>query len=340
MQWSFKIGSIFGIPIRVHFTFLILFLLPGRGGAVLTASIFACVILHELGHSLVARRYGIPVDSITLLPIGGVASMKGLPRSARSEFMMAIAGPAVSVGLAGLLALAATELYGPPVWHLLRYGSGNLPLLAELAVINLFLACFNLIPAFPMDGGRVFRAALWSRIGFFKATTIASALGKILAVICILVAFKFDFWLVLIALFIYSGADAEGKAAEWVKAISTLTVSKAMRTDFKTIRPENTIEQVAQLGSQCDQDFFPVLEQNQPVGLLTGDSIARALQDQKSDRPASDFMTKELIYCRPVDMLASIVQAIDKRNLPGILVMDEDNLVGLISSKNLTIRND
>ncbi len=337
MQWSFKIGSIFGIPIRVHFTFLILFLLPGQGGPVLTALIFACVILHELGHSLVARRYGIPVDSITLLPIGGVASMKGLARSARAEFMMAAAGPAVSVVLAGLLALAATQLYGPNVWNFLWYGAGPMPRIAELALINLFLACFNLIPAFPMDGGRVLRALLWSKIGFFKATSVAAKIGKVLAVICILVAFKYDFWLILIALFVYSGADAEAKTAEWIRDLSNLPVAKAMRTDFKTLHPENTIEQAALVGAHSDQDIFPVLDQNQPVGILTAGSIAQALRDRNFNRPVSDFMARELIYCKPLDMLASTVQIMDKRNLPGILVIDNDNIVGLISARNIRI---
>ncbi len=337
MQWSFKIGSIFGIPIKVHVTFLIFLIFiagrsSGAAGLIAIGLIFGCVILHELGHSLAARKFGIPVDSITLWPIGGVASMRALPRSPWAEFVMAIAGPLVSVALGCLFALLAAKMYGPGIWHALLAGHHGVPLLGELASINVFLAAFNLIPAFPMDGGRVLRSILWSRKGFFRATSLAATIGKVLAVLFFVGAlFSSKTTLILIAVFIYFGADSEGQMAAWMQALSQVPVAQAMQTNLASVRPDQTIEDAALLMSRTDQTNFPVMTVTEPAGVLTQPALFRAIRDGKFDRPIADFMTKELIYCRPDDNLATVMHVMDKRNLPCVLVVDADAIVGMVT---------
>ncbi|MFA5863856.1 MAG: site-2 protease family protein [Phycisphaerae bacterium] len=342
MRWSFKIATVFGIPIRIHVTFLVLLFWigtkpAGLAGMTLILSIFFCVILHELGHSLVARKYGIVVDSITLLPIGGVASMKSLPQSARAELLMAMAGPGVSVAVGIILMLTARYLYGPWIWQAFIPDNYDLPLLAELAVINFFLAAFNLIPAFPMDGGRVLRAILWSRKGFMRATVIAAKIGQILAVGCFLLAMMYsNTMLVLIAIFIYFGAEAEGKAAVWVDKFSVLTVGQTMQTNLKTIQPDATVKETALLMANTGQDNFPVVDNtHQPAGVLTRQELLLAIREEKFDHPVRDFMTKQLICCRSFDNLATVLHLMDRQNLSCVLVIDEDHIVGLITPEML-----
>jgi len=196
MRWSVKIATIFGIPIKVHVTFLVLLAViaaipVGRGeglaglmGVTIVLLVFACVLLHELGHSLVAQWYGVKVDSITLLPIGGIAAMRTLPRSPGPEFVIALAGPVVSVTLAAAFGAIGYLRYGPEMFVMIsgQAAYARLDIITNLALINTALAAFNLLPAFPMDGGRMLRAVLWSRLGFARATRTASNIGQGLAI--------------------------------------------------------------------------------------------------------------------------------------------------------------
>jgi len=345
MRWSFKIGSIFGIPVRVHATFLLLLLFVGFSpsdpndpwsaglrGLVLVGLVFVCVFLHELGHSLAARSYGIGVESITLLPIGGLAALKGLPDSPRAELITAIAGPAVSVGLGVLFALGVWIFLGPDAWRTILHNPDRLPLLAELAMINFFLVAFNLLPAFPMDGGRILRAALWSRKGFVRATRIAVTVGQGLAGICFVLALiHFRPWLILIALFIYFGAEAEGRLAAWKEAFQNQPVRQIMQSVFETIPVEQTVEETARFMARTGQEHFFVREGDQVAGILTGPALLRAIRDRQSDHPVKDFMTRELICCRPTDNVASVWEVMERRNLACIVVIEEDRIVGLVT---------
>ena len=330
MSWSFKIGTIFGIPIRIHLTFLLLLgyiaLKPEEGlsGAGFVGLIFICVVLHELGHSLVGRKFGADVASITLLPIGGVASMRNLPKSAKAEMFTAIAGPAVSVAL-GVIFL-----------FLYKNMSKDFSLLLDLGGVNLFLAAFNLIPAFPMDGGRVLRAALWSRKGYSRATMIASKIGQVLAVACFILALTTsNFMLGLIALFIFFGADTEKKAAVWNDAVESIPAWKAMQTNLKTLGSHQTIRDAFFLMKQSGQENFPVVGENGLLGILTRIDLLRAIRDNRLDLPAADFMTKELVYCKHTDNLADIIHLMDHKNLPCVIVMDQESIVGLITPEML-----
>jgi len=212
MRFSLQLGTLFGIPVYLHWTFLLLLgfvaLSTGTSGVVLVLAIFACVVLHEFGHALAARRYGIGTRDVTLLPIGGVARLERMPDDPRQELVVALAGPAVNVAIAGLLGgwlvLAGT---GPGVGLGLTGGS----FAARLLSINLALVVFNLLPAFPMDGGRVLRALLAQRMGYVEATDLAAAIGRGMAVLFGIAGLLWNPMLILIALFVWTGAGQEAQ---------------------------------------------------------------------------------------------------------------------------------
>jgi len=338
MQWSINLTKISGIPIRLHATFLLLLAIAGMGGSgargmMMLVLVFCCVLLHELGHSFIARRYGVEVESITLLPIGGVAAMKSLPKTPRAELFIALAGPAVSVLLGVLFTGLSVQFYGEGILRTIIYNHYNAPLMGELAAINFILAGFNLIPAFPMDGGRILRAILWSRKNFFRATQIASQSGQGLAVGFFLASLitGFNFWLTLIAVFIYFGAEAEGKAAEWRETISDATVADAMQRPIRILQPDEPVSTAVDIMLATGQEYFPVMENKKTIGIVSKTAILQAIRSGGSWRKAEEIMTTELIYCSPFDTLAGLADTMERRNLSFVPVMYEDKIVGLVT---------
>lgn len=247
MKWSLKLGKLLGIDVYVHFTFLLLLAFLGfvswratqnveaaLRGVAFTVALFGCVVLHELGHALMARRYGIPTRDITLLPIGGIARLERMPERPIQELWVALAGPAVNVVIAALLLiwLAATGGFAP-VEELGLTGGSFWP---RLMWLNLFLVAFNLLPAFPMDGGRVLRALLAMRLGRRRATAIAANVGQGMAILFGIVGFFHNPFLIFIAIFVYLGAQAEAGMVEMQSALAGLRVRDAMMTRFRTSR--------------------------------------------------------------------------------------------------------
>jgi Zn-dependent protease len=241
MKWSLNAGRIFGIKFRIHVTFFLLLLYvffsdikEGFGQAGLSVlfvcAIFACVVIHELSHSLVARRFGREPKSITLLPIGGVAEIDLMPTRPSQEIMISIVGPATNIVIAILLALVG----GSSIVAVLNKSAN--PTASQLFIVNLIvanivLAVFNLIPALPMDGGRIFRSILALKFGFLRATLWAVAIGKVIALLFIAFGFFYNPWLVLIGLFIFSGANSEKRQAIYLTML-------AQRPPDLTIPPE------------------------------------------------------------------------------------------------------
>ena len=254
MKWSLKLGKLFGIDVYMHFTFVLLLVFLGffywdatqdvgaslRGVAFVLA-LFGCVVLHELGHALMARRYGIRTRNITLLPIGGVARLERIPEKPRQELWVALAGPAVNVVIAVLLllGLVATRGFGPVAAWSLTGGSGW----ERLILLNLILAGFNLLPAFPMDGGRVLRALMSLRLGRRRATAIAANVGQGMAIAFGVVGFFYNPFLIFIGIFVYLGAQAEAAHVEQQSALSGLRVRDAMMTRFRTLAVDDTLAQ-------------------------------------------------------------------------------------------------
>jgi Zn-dependent protease len=295
MIWSLRLFRIAGTDVKVHATFLLLlgfFWLQGGGAAALMLlGIFGCVLLHEFGHIAMARRFGVRTPDVILLPIGGIARLERMPEEPRQELLIAIAGPLVTLAIAALLYawLAAT---GEPPTLVSGLDALGGSYVEELYRINVLLLLFNLIPAFPMDGGRVLRALLASRLGLARATRIAASVGQMLA-------FAMGFYaisqsailLVLIAFFIFLGAGGEAAAVATRIAGQGLVVRDMMVTDFRTLPIYATLADAASLLVSGDQREFPVVDNLGTVeGLLTRDDLIRGLSAHGAGGLARDAM--------------------------------------------------
>src|SRR5262245_7919289 len=294
MKWSWKIFTAFGIGVYIHATFWLLILwvvlvsgelYRGLFATLLVLAVFACVVLHEFGHALTARRFGIRTRDITILPIGGLARLERIPTDPRQELLIALAGPPVNLVIAGVvyvLGLAAG-------WDGPEYGIGvfapqlGTDFVGQLIGINLFIAFFNMIPAFPMDGGRVLRALLAIRLDYLKATRIAVTVGQLLAFgMGLLGLVSHNLPLMLIAFFVYLGAAQEGAMAQYRHSFQGLPTSIAMITDFKTLQEDDRLEKAVEYllhGSQVD---FPVVRDHQVIGLLTRSLLIDSLRKQSA----------------------------------------------------------
>ena len=277
------IGRLAGIEVRVHPTFALLLLLvalgsgqPGEPGLADALAwlglVFACVLIHELAHCVVARRYGIGVTSIVLLPIGGVSQLEDMPEDARIEFQVAVAGPLTSLGL-GLVAAALASALGLRVWPLTLYAGAWI---SRLVWLNLILGAFNLLPAFPMDGGRVLRALLERRYDRGTATRLAARTGMALAAVMAAVGLLFNLWLILIAVFIYMGAKAEESAVLVHERFRGHTVGEVMLLDPVTFGPETTAYEAAGLMRHSAQDDFPVVGPDGYIGMVSRRAVGSA----------------------------------------------------------------
>jgi stage IV sporulation protein FB len=349
MSWSFRIARIMGTDVKVHVTFLLLLAVralqmytsQGQAAAVsetvLMVAVFACVLLHEFGHILMARHYGIRTPDVILLPIGGLARLERLPDQPRQEFWIALAGPAVTLVIA--LALFAGLGFSGPLSFAEEGELGLRPFLMQLAVINGFLLAFNLIPAYPMDGGRVLRAVLASRLGMVKATRIAARIGQALAVaggIWALVAQQPI--LALITLFIFFAAGQESAMVETRAAGRGIIVDQMMITRFVTIPVHSTLRQAVDLLLEGEQSEFPVVDNNGAVeGLLTRDLLVRALNAHGPDLPVSQAMARNVPAIPLGVKFEEALGRLRASGLPALPVVDTaGRLMGLLTLDNIT----
>ncbi len=348
MKWSFKIGRWFGIDVFLHFTFLLLLVFLGfvywrstdnagaavRGVAFMVA-LFACVLLHEFGHALTARRYGIKTRDITLLPIGGVARLERMPDDPWQELLVAIAGPAVNVAIAGGLYVGLLLSGAAPEPGNLGLGGGAL--VQRLLAVNLFLVLFNLLPAFPMDGGRVLRALLATRLGRRRATAIAATVGQGMAILFGLWGFmNGNPFLVFIAIFVYLGAQGEAGAVEVQSALEGLTVQDAMMTRFRTLASTDPLERAVQELLAGSQQDFPVVEDGRPIGVLRRNDLVKALADNRRDATVADVMCRE---CGSVDAwqsLRPVVETMQGQQCSSLPVLRQGEIVGLLTLENIS----
>ncbi len=279
MKWSWKIGSFAGIGVYIHATFLVLLgwialshwaqyrsLLATLLGVSFTLAVFVCVVLHEYGHALAARRFGIGTKDITLLPIGGLARLERLPDKPNQELWVALAGPAVNVAIAAILgAYLFTTGHFQPVDQI---GLTRGTFLERLLFANLFLVGFNLIPAFPMDGGRVLRALLAKRMEYTQATRIAAGIGQGLALVFGFAGLFTNPFLAFIAFFVWIGAAQEALNAEAKSVLETASVREAMITDFESLAPGDELTRAVKLILDGSQQDFPVVEKGRVTGML------------------------------------------------------------------------
>src|SRR3954447_11389995 len=347
MRWSYTIGRIAGTAIKVHVIFLLIvgwWALMGysEGGpeAALTSALallalFACVLFHEFGHILMARRFGVRTPDVILLPIGGVARLERIPDEPRQELLIALAGPAVTLAIAALLSLLV-RVQGNQA-ALLTFNE-NQPFLPWLASANIWLLLFNLIPAFPMDGGRVLRALLASRLGLLRGTRIAASLGQSLAVVGGLYGVtKQEPILILVAFFVFIGANAEAAAVETRLAGQGLQVRQMMVTDFRTIPVHATLNDAVSLLLSGEQREFPVLDNlGRTEGLLTRDNLIRGLSQRGPQSTVAEAMSAGVPSVSPTLGFQEALERLRSSRLPALPVIDGGALVGLLTMDNIT----
>jgi Zn-dependent protease/predicted transcriptional regulator len=348
MKWSWNIGRLAGIRILIHWTFLLLiswivFIEVGRGsdtqtilitvGFVLT--IFACVVLHELGHALTAKKYGINTKKITLLPIGGVASLEKMPEDPKQELMIAAAGPLVNVAIAFLLYffIPFDEITPPDGENIGALASEYF--LFSLFTVNVVLVLFNIIPAFPMDGGRMLRALLAMKMDRVRATNIASKIGQFFALAFIFIGIFYNVFLVFIGLFVFYAAYAENMHVQHFDLIREYKVKDAMITNFMTLRPSDTVRiAVEKLLAGSDQDFV-VEEDGKILGIVSTTNILNGLKENLQETSVTYIMRKEFNVFQPFDPLTEVFMAAQKTKNSFFPVMDQEKLVGVINQNNV-----
>jgi Zn-dependent protease len=353
---SLRLLRVKGIDIRVHITFPLILIwaaiqfgwLNGMGmdgaifGIIVTLLLFLIVVLHELGHSLAALHYDVPVKQIVLLPIGGVAQLSRIPEKPIQEFVIAIAGPLVNVALGILLAIIA-----PLAGFALTIGnlSNNLldlarasmsSVFAYIFISNLFLAGFNLLPAFPMDGGRILRSILATRMSYPRATAIAVIIGQSLAWLLGLYGFLGGgFFIVLIAIFIFVGASHEGQLVQLRSVLGGFTVEQAYSRQAQTLLPDSTLSDVVELTLNSFQADFPVCDGHSLVGIITHSRLIQALNKYPPETLVKDVMVEEIHAVSPNEGLFEVQKKFSEQGVDALPVVDQGRFLGIITSKDI-----
>ena len=343
---SWRIATVAGIPIRIHFTFFLLligmaYLAHADGRHPLTevifiVSVFGCVVLHELGHALTAKSFGIATEDIVLYPIGGVARLRNLGDSWQ-EFWITAAGPAVNFGLAALLLLGVMiRSHTDPSWLNLNENYYTWPLALRLLLVNLFLALFNLIPAFPMDGGRLARSILSYFIGRAEATSIAVWLGRIIAVAMGLFAlFTGEFILLLIAVFIYFAGGHEQRFQIYHDLFNYSRAGDAMRRRFGTLNYWDTFQAAHEKTRSLAQSQFPVVDADgNLVGILNRGHIALSLQYGRGEQFISEQMSRNFPVVSSFERLATVANIFQRNPTSSVVVVENGAVAGLITPES------
>jgi Zn-dependent protease/predicted transcriptional regulator len=347
MKWSVKLGKLFGIEVYLHFTFLLLLTFLGLyywrtthnvaaalEGVAFIVALFGCVVLHEFGHALMARRYGIATRDITLLPIGGVARLEKMPEKPMHELWVALAGPAVNLVIAIVLLIGLLASGGLSSMEEITASGGSF--WQRLLALNLILAAFNLLPAFPMDGGRILRALLALRMGRRHATVIAANVGQIMAIGFGILGFFYNPFLIFIGIFVYLGAQAEAGMVEMQSALAGLHVRDAMMTRYRSLTSKDSLTKaVTELLAGSQQDF-PVIENDRPIGMLRRNDLVKALSEGRHVALVTNGMCED---CETVDVAASLQSAVESmraRDCATMPVVAGGRIVGLLTLENIT----
>ena len=345
MIWSWKVGRLFGIPVYLHTTFILLMgfmllaqwreggnLVAAIGGVLFVLAIFSTVVLHELGHALTARRFGIRTKDITLLPIGGIARLERMPDVPRHELWVALAGPAVNLCIAAIIFSLSTLAGTHPV---LTLPTASLGTIDRFIAINVSLAVFNLIPAFPMDGGRALRAVLAERTDYVRATQMAASLGQGVALIFGIIGFMYNPFLVFIALLVWMGASGKALAVQTRAALMGIPVTHAMMTDFRTLDAGEPLKHAVALVLAGAQRDFPVTENGRLAGVLTRDALVSALAIGHADMPVGQVMSREFQTGDAHELLDVAFQRLQGCPCHVLPVLQRDHVVGLLTPDNV-----
>lgn len=347
MKWQWKLGRFAGIDVFVHATFVLLVGWVGYNywlqtqewskvfiGILFIFALFVCVILHEYGHALTARKYGIRTRDITLYPIGGVARLERMPDRPIEELWVALAGPAVNLVIAGILVayLLLTDSLSPITSLGLARGS----FLERLMALNVYLALFNLIPAFPMDGGRVLRALLALKLDYVQATQIAAYIGQGIAFLFGFIGLFSNPFLIFIALFVWIGAAQEANMVQVRNSLGGIPVTRAMQTDYHILSPSDTLGRAVELILSGSQQDFPVVENGRVDGILDRDTLISALSTNGQSTAVSEVMHRNLPEIDSHDMVETALTRLQASGSKTLPVTHLGQLVGLITAENIT----
>ncbi len=353
MNWSFRIARLSGIEVRIHFFFLLMlfgfgaleFISHGPAAALsavlLISLVFLCVLLHEFGHAFAARVFGIRTPDITLIPFGGIARLERFPEKPSQELIIALAGPAVNVVIAAGLLLALGKGVAVPVS---RWFAGNNNLLETLFSVNVTLVLFNLLPAFPMDGGRVLRALLATRLPFARATAIAARVGQFFAFVFGVIGLfgipgvmDGSAMLIFVAFFVYMAASQESSSVQMRDLTRSVRLQEAMITEFKALPLDATLGDAVGLLLRGSQHEFPIVEHDGRVrGILTREDLIAALSTNGQDARVIDHMRGDIPNISFSASFAEACQLMEQSNSPVLPVVDrEGRLVGLLTPENV-----
>jgi Zn-dependent protease/CBS domain-containing protein len=361
MAAALRIGRIFGIPIYLHLTFLIivplfiyLFSAPPNlvkvlgvplsfndlpaalwvkyfFGTLATVFFFVTILAHEIAHSYLAQKYGVAIKSITLMIFGGVSQMEDVPRKDGQEWRMAVAGPMTSlvIGVGAYVAwLGLKDIANPPVWL-----AGTTILLGLMGIYNLLLAGFNLIPAFPMDGGRVLRSLLAERMPFLEATRRAARIGRYFAIGMALFGIFFNFFFIVIALFVYIAATEEEQATAISESLQGVTVGKLMSASVEVVHPDTTIEQLHDLMLSTKHMGFPVVDRGL-VGIVTLTDTHKIPKERLAHAKVVDIMTRDVVTVPPDMDAAKALHVMSEKKISRLVVVQGRDIVGIVTQKD------
>ncbi|TLD70014.1 site-2 protease family protein [Phragmitibacter flavus] len=348
-RWSFSIATVAGTEVRIHATFLLLLAFIGwqasqvggleaaRNAVLFIVAMFACVLLHEFGHVFAARRYGILTPDITLLPIGGLARLERMPKEPVQELVVALAGPAVNVVIAGLI-IGSIQVMPPVSFDIDPHGRS---FFVQLAQWNIIMVLFNMIPAFPMDGGRVLRAVLAMLTGnYAKSTQWAATIGQGFAVIGAVAAMFFfkNPFLIIIAIFIFLSAGQEAAYVNEQESMDGMKVRDAMMTNFQTLGDHSRLQDAVTLLLAGSQHDFPVVDRGGGfVGLLRRKNLISALSEHGPQHPVAEVMESCDILLEPQQALTEAMDKLRQSECPALPVMDPlgGGLRGLLTAENI-----
>ncbi|WP_026770446.1 site-2 protease family protein [Asinibacterium sp. OR53] len=349
-KWSLYLGKFSGIAVYIHWTFLILvgwiFLMhtqmghgwaAGLWGVAFILALFTCVVLHEFGHALTAKRYKIRTKDITIYPIGGIASLESMPEKPGQELLVALAGPAVNLIIAAVLWIYLKSTGAMPDMETLKDAKHmqDLPFAFNLLVANTALCAFNLIPAFPMDGGRVLRAILAFRMERAKATRVAAGIGQFLAMLFIFFGFFFNFWLVFIGLVIYLGAGGEAAYEATKSILAGFRVTDVLMTRFTALSPGDTLEKAVEVLLDGQEQDFLVIANEQVQGVLTSKELIHGLSSFGKSSLISNIMRRDFITLTPDMDLQDVYIKMTTNSCTAYPVQQDGKLLGMVDKKNI-----
>ncbi|MCZ7401624.1 MAG: CBS domain-containing protein [Candidatus Methanoperedens sp.] len=359
MITSFQIGKIMGIPIKLHITFLLIipvmgyifannipvfgfsdvdsFFLRYALGISVAILLFTSVLLHELGHSFVALKHGTNIQGITLFLFGGVSSLEEIPRNPKVEFKMALAGPSVSLLIWSVLTIFIKLLNADTIMNTTTPLNPVLRVVWLIGYINIVLFIFNLIPAFPMDGGRVLRAVLAERMSYKKATSTAANVGKMFAIFMGIIGLIIPggLWYILIAFFIYIGASEEDKSTQISVTLEGLKIRDIMTRDIKTVPSGMTADELVELMFRFKHMGYPVVEGDEVIGIVTFNDVQNIPKEERKKVLISDIMTKEIINLKEDDEAVKALKIMTINNIGRIIILNEKKMTGIVTRTDL-----